>query len=153
MRWLVLYPRLAPAELGVLREHFGAAGHPPAALRRWLEGPLADALAMALTAAPAADAPLSLVVHRGRLTLRQPLDIPSLPLHGLRLIEASAGTGKTYTIALLYLRLVIGHRLPRAMMPPDILVLTFTEAAAGELARGVVRPAAVEPHVELPDVP
>lgn len=77
MRWLVLYPRLAPAELGVLREHFGAAGHPPAAVRRWLEGPLADALAMALTAAPAADAPLSLVVHRGRLTLRQPLAAPT----------------------------------------------------------------------------
>jgi len=31
------------------------------------------------------------------------------PLWGSRLIEASAGTGKTYTIAALYLRLVLGH--------------------------------------------
>ena len=31
------------------------------------------------------------------------------PLRGTRLIEASAGTGKTYTIAALYLRLVLGH--------------------------------------------
>ena len=31
------------------------------------------------------------------------------PLHGSRLIEASAGTGKTYTIAALYLRLVLGQ--------------------------------------------
>jgi exodeoxyribonuclease V beta subunit len=29
-------------------------------------------------------------------------------LHGSRLIEASAGTGKTWTIAALYLRLVLG---------------------------------------------
>jgi len=55
MRWLVLYPRLTPAELGVLRDHFGAAGHPPAALRRWLGGALADALAMAVTGGLAAD--------------------------------------------------------------------------------------------------
>jgi len=31
------------------------------------------------------------------------------PLHGSRLIEASAGTGKTFTISALYLRLVLGH--------------------------------------------
>ena len=65
-----------------------------------------------------------------------PLD---LPLHGLRLIEASAGTGKTYTIAMLYARLVLGHDRTApglagtSYLPPDILVLTFTEAAAGEL--------------------
>jgi len=63
----------------------------------------------------------------------------ALPLRGLRLIEASAGTGKTYTIAMLYLRLVLGHEqgLPPFAgvrhLPPDILVLTFTDAAAGEL--------------------
>ena len=33
----------------------------------------------------------------------------TLPLHGSRLIEASAGTGKTWTIAALYVRLVLGH--------------------------------------------
>ena len=36
----------------------------------------------------------------------QPLQFP---LWGSRLIEASAGTGKTWTIAALYLRLVLGH--------------------------------------------
>ena len=39
-------------------------------------------------------------------TLENPLDFP---LNSSRLIEASAGTGKTYTIAALYVRLVIGH--------------------------------------------
>lgn len=33
----------------------------------------------------------------------------TLPLHGSTLIEASAGTGKTFTIAILYVRLVLGH--------------------------------------------
>ena len=37
------------------------------------------------------------------------LDPLTFPLHGSRLIEASAGTGKTWTIAALYLRLVLGH--------------------------------------------
>ncbi len=37
-----------------------------------------------------------------------PLNPLTLPLHGSRLIEASAGTGKTFTIALLYVRLVLG---------------------------------------------
>ena len=38
-----------------------------------------------------------------------PLDPLQLPLHGIRLVEASAGTGKTWTLAALYLRLVLGH--------------------------------------------
>ena len=73
------------------------------------------------------------------------LDPVALPLTGSRLIEASAGTGKTFTIALLYLRLVLGPRLsnkeheadaasfPRSLTPPEILVVTFTNAATQEL--------------------
>jgi len=65
------------------------------------------------------------------------LDPLRFPLHGSRLIEASAGTGKTYTIALLYVRLVLGHggeqAFERPLNPPDILVVTFTEAATQEL--------------------
>ncbi|QEI05503.1 exodeoxyribonuclease V subunit beta [Pigmentiphaga aceris] len=65
------------------------------------------------------------------------LDPLRFPLHGSRLIEASAGTGKTYTIALLYVRLVLGHgdeqAFDRPLNPPDILVVTFTEAATQEL--------------------
>jgi exodeoxyribonuclease V beta subunit len=62
----------------------------------------------------------------------QRLDPITFPLSGSRLIEASAGTGKTFTIALLYLRLILGHDCA-PMMPPQILVTTFTEAAADEL--------------------
>ncbi|MFC2992407.1 exodeoxyribonuclease V subunit beta [Halomonas tibetensis] len=68
------------------------------------------------------------------------LDPIRLPLTGSRLIEASAGTGKTFTIALLYVRLVLGPRddtdaesFPRALTPPEILVVTFTNAATREL--------------------
>ncbi|AOV16043.1 hypothetical protein BJI67_02225 [Acidihalobacter aeolianus] len=57
------------------------------------------------------------------------LHMPTFPLDGVRLIEASAGTGKTYTIANLYLRLV----LERGMDVPQILVVTFTKAATEEL--------------------
>lgn len=67
------------------------------------------------------------------------LNTLALPLQGMQLIEASAGTGKTYTIAMLYLRLILGHdpskadRRGRSYSPAELLVLTFTEAAAGEL--------------------
>ncbi|RUM48622.1 MAG: hypothetical protein DSY85_17310, partial [Marinomonas sp.] len=37
------------------------------------------------------------------------LNALTFPLTGSALIEASAGTGKTYTLALLYLRLVLKH--------------------------------------------
>ena len=70
------------------------------------------------------------------------LDPLTLPLHGSRLIEASAGTGKTWTIAALYLRLVLGHgdhgtREPRALGPSRILVMTFTRAATRELSERI----------------
>ena len=61
----------------------------------------------------------------------QPL---TLPLHGIRLIEASAGTGKTWTIAALYLRLVLGkYEDGVPLLPPQILVVTFTKASTAEL--------------------
>ncbi len=66
-----------------------------------------------------------------------PLNPLDFPLSGRGLIEASAGTGKTYTITALYVRLVLGHHLDndqrRELFPPDILVVTFTEAATKEL--------------------
>lgn len=70
--------------------------------------------------------------------MSQTLDVLQFPLHGSRLIEASAGTGKTFTLALLYARLVLGHGDPataylRPLGPQDILVVTFTEAATEEL--------------------
>lgn len=69
------------------------------------------------------------------------LDALTFPLHGSRLIEASAGTGKTWTIAALYLRLVLGHggadAFARPLLPSQILVMTFTRAATRELANRV----------------
>ncbi|MCZ6883147.1 MAG: exodeoxyribonuclease V subunit beta [Gammaproteobacteria bacterium] len=54
-------------------------------------------------------------------------------LNGVKLIEANAGTGKTYTIANLYLRHIIDGKTPA-----EILVVTFTNAATEEL-RGRIR--------------
>jgi exodeoxyribonuclease V beta subunit len=59
----------------------------------------------------------------------QPLDPLTIPLQGRRLLEASAGTGKTYTLALLFLRLL----LERQLEVDRILVVTFTRAATSEL--------------------
>jgi len=59
----------------------------------------------------------------------QPFEAETLPLSGLRLIEASAGTGKTFSLAGLYLRLIIEENASVR----DILVMTFTRAATQEL--------------------
>ncbi len=92
------------------------------------------------------------------MTLPTKLLVPlEFPLRGEKLIEASAGTGKTYTIMTLYLRLLLHHGLqqktktdtdiktqnrPTAFHCPlsvkQILVVTFTEAATAEL-RGRIR--------------
>ncbi len=58
----------------------------------------------------------------------KPLDPFNIDLEKTTLIEASAGTGKTYTITTLFCRLIaIGYPVE------SILVVTFTEAAAAEL--------------------
>lgn len=93
-------------------------------------------------------------------TSAQALDARTFPLRGSHLIEASAGTGKTWTIAALYVRLVLGHGTDgqddtsshdgqgvqgvegvqgatapvRPMLPQDVLVMTFTRAATRELS-------------------
>src|ERR1700712_6057457 len=70
------------------------------------------------------------------MTRSAPLAL-TFPVHGSQLIEASAGTGKTFTISALYLRLVLGHGgesgFGRDLLPPQILVVTFTDAATKEL--------------------
>src|SRR4051794_25400361 len=53
----------------------------------------------------------------------------SVPLQGSNLIEASAGTGKTYSIAIMVLRLV----LEKKISIKEILMVTFTKAAVAEL--------------------
>jgi exodeoxyribonuclease V beta subunit len=57
------------------------------------------------------------------------LDVMHAPLDGLHLIEANAGTGKTWTITALYLRLL----LEAQRSVESILVVTFTDAATAEL--------------------
>ncbi|MDT0626851.1 exodeoxyribonuclease V subunit beta [Alteromonas sp. W364] len=57
------------------------------------------------------------------------LDPLALNLHSRHLIEASAGTGKTFNITRLYARLVLEKRLP----VQQILVMTFTKAATEEI--------------------
>jgi exodeoxyribonuclease V beta subunit len=63
----------------------------------------------------------------------QPLDVAGVELDGLQVIEASAGTGKTWTITQLYLRLVVERDLP----VEQILVVTYTVAATEELRRRI----------------
>lgn len=53
----------------------------------------------------------------------------TVELAGSNLIEASAGTGKTYSIALLTMRLIIEKNIPIQ----KILMVTFTKAAVAEL--------------------
>lgn len=70
---------------------------------------------------------------RNRETALDPQTTLALPLDGIKLIEASAGTGKTYTIGNLYLRYILSGR-----KVSEILVVTFTNAATEEL-RGRIR--------------
>ncbi|HTH58828.1 MAG TPA: exodeoxyribonuclease V subunit beta [Paraburkholderia sp.] len=80
---------------------------------------------------------MSARIETAGVDVAEVLDPLRFPLHGSRLIEASAGTGKTFTIAMLYVRLVLGHDAGhdgiRALTPPEILVVTFTDAATKEL--------------------
>lgn len=63
----------------------------------------------------------------------RPLRVESLPLQGRHLIEASAGTGKTYTITSLVLRFLV----ERGLHIEHILAVTFTNAATAELVARV----------------
>jgi exodeoxyribonuclease V beta subunit len=63
----------------------------------------------------------------------KPLEPLELPLKGVQLIEASAGTGKTFTITTLVLRLLLEERLGIE----QVLVVTFTNAATAELRQRI----------------
>ena len=53
----------------------------------------------------------------------------NVTLCGRQLVEASAGTGKTHAITIIYLRAVI----ELGLLPSQLLVVTFTRAATAEL--------------------
>lgn len=65
----------------------------------------------------------------------EPANALSAPLDGGLLIEASAGTGKTYTLTTLVARLIVEER--RGI--DELLIVTFTISAAGELRDRVWR--------------
>lgn len=66
---------------------------------------------------------------------KQPLAL-RLPLDQICLIEASAGTGKTYTMAQIYLRLILGIGIT-PLSVDKILVVTYTKAATQELKKRI----------------
>jgi len=76
------------------------------------------------------------MAERHFLPLASPFDVA---LTGTRLLEAGAGTGKTWTLAALVLRLLLEQRVEIGR----ILVVTYTRAASGEL-RGRIRARLVE---------
>ncbi|BAC24412.1 recB [Wigglesworthia glossinidia endosymbiont of Glossina brevipalpis] len=60
----------------------------------------------------------------------------SFPIKGTCLIEASAGTGKTYSIIIFYLRLLLGLNIksfPHGLSVKEILLVTYTEFAKNQL--------------------
>ncbi|MEG0994018.1 MAG: UvrD-helicase domain-containing protein, partial [Bacteroidales bacterium] len=61
--------------------------------------------------------------------MAQKFDVKNITLTGANLIEASAGTGKTYSIAILMLRLLLEEQMPLKR----ILMVTFTNKAVAEL--------------------
>lgn len=64
-------------------------------------------------------------------------DVVNLPLSGKILIEASAGTGKTFSLIIIYLRLILGiekkSNIHRTFLIKEILVVTFTEHSKEEI--------------------
>jgi hypothetical protein len=78
MRWLVMFSKMTPQDLGRLGERYGAVCSIPHWLTQWLHGPLNDGLAATLDVVRA-DEPVVMTIGRGRLTLRTALAQPDLP--------------------------------------------------------------------------
>ena len=76
------------------------------------------------------------------------LAVFEVPLSGRQLVEASAGTGKTWTLCALLLRLLLEKKRPIG----HILVVTFTEAATAEL-RDRIRARLIEVKAHLAEPP
>ena len=66
--------------------------------------------------------------------------ITDIHFEGLHWIEASAGSGKTYTLSSLMVRILLEKYLPR-----QVIATTFTRAAAAEL-KGRIRSRLVETY-------
>lgn len=75
MRWLVMYTKLGPQDMGCLRERYGAVCSVQPWLLQWLGGSLNDALATTVDLV-GPDEPVVLTIGRGRLTLRTTMAEP-----------------------------------------------------------------------------
>ncbi|MDH4391227.1 MAG: hypothetical protein QE285_07365 [Aquabacterium sp.] len=75
MRWLVMFSKTAPQNLGRLKERYGAVCSIDPWMQQWLHSPLNDALAATLDMAAPGE-PVVLSIGRGRLTLRTALPAP-----------------------------------------------------------------------------
>lgn len=73
----------------------------------------------------------------------KPFDVLTCPLAGSNLLEASAGTGKTFSLAFLYLRLL----LEKNLRVEEILVATFTNAATAEISERIYQQLGVAANV------
>ena len=67
-----------------------------------------------------------------------PLELVGLPLIGHHLIEASAGTGKTFTLAALYVRLVLGPLPGRETVTAIGVALGQATSGGGRRSLGIV---------------
>jgi hypothetical protein len=81
IRWLALYPKLAPASLPSLGTRFGVVSSVEPWLLQWLAGPLSPALLSAAQRIVESE-PFVLTVGRGRLTMRLPMREPDLDAIG-----------------------------------------------------------------------
>lgn len=72
--------------------------------------------------------------------MKKKLNIFNIPCNGINFIEASAGTGKTTAIVLMYLRLLLGISNQKNIKPlliQEILIVTFTNLAKNEIYKRI----------------
>ncbi len=89
--------------------------------------------------------------------MRAPLSPLTAPIHpGPLVLEASAGTGKTFAIIQLTLRILLGTTDVHSRGPRHLLLITFTRAATAELQerlRNAIRAAEAIHHGRRPAAP
>ena len=110
MRWLVMFPKLSGLELGRLKENFAAVGNHKAWLMQWLQGPLEAALA---SPSLPLDQPMVLMIGRGRIVLRMPVDQPDEQRLDVWM--------RLFEIALREAHRVVGDPEALASAPPSLL--------------------------------
>lgn len=75
-------------------------------------------------------------------TALAPFELFNAPMQGVNLVESSAGTGKTYNISGLVVRILAeadSGKYAEGLDPSNILVVTFTQAATQELRERISR--------------